>query len=455
MFQSTKEFIKEFIDSKTLNVAILLITISFPLLVLINRFIHFTNMDYYYWDKTFCILGQAGLITGLIYFIVNIKNIKIKDKSNIPYILLILFMLWSFITCFYADNPYQAFNGTAYRQEGFYMYLAYSGFLISAIISQKENNIIYKYLIFTATIISLANLYTIYYDKYIFTSGYTNSAIFYNPNHFGYFLVIPLIFSINYFITEKKWYFKILYLIAYIPILSMLIQTNTTGAYLASIVSILFIIIYYAIIKHKWISTALITAIFIVISLNTNIGNKPDKNIFKEVTSTYEQASSIVTQDKDIIVSMLKPSVDEETTNKTETQKREEWKVLNYGNGRLKLWINSINLIKEKPILGYGIENISNSQLGGGGGRPHNLILQLCLFVGIPGAILYLTAMAILILRKLIILSKLEPDVFISLSACIGYLISAMFGNSMFYTSPYFFIALGNLFIHNRSSINN
>ena len=451
MIQSTKEYIKKIINNEAIFIAIILSGISIPLLILINRFTHLTSMDYYYWDKIICTLGNTGLILGIIHFIINIKDFRIKDKNNIPYILLILFLLWSFITCFFAENTSLAFKGTSYRHDGYIMYLAYAGFLISSIIINNKKHIAYKFLIIVATIISITNLFTIYFNKTLFISGYTNSAIFYNPNHFGYYLVIPLIFSINYFITEEKWYLKILYLVAYILLFTMLIQTNTVGSYLACLSVLILIVIYYFFIKHTWLHTSIIVILFIIISLNSNIG-KSDQNIFKQLTNTYSQANSIVTENKDTIISMIVPSKPKEgndTDNnlvKEEDINPEDRKFLNYGSGRLRIWINSINRIIEKPILGYGIENITKQQISGGYGRPHNLILQLCLFVGIPGAILYLTALAILILKKLRILTKLEPEIFISLSACIGYLISAMFGNSMFYTSPYFFITLGGLF---------
>ena len=43
----------------------------------------------------------------------------------------------------------------------------------------------------------------------------------------------------------------------------------------------------------------------------------------------------------------------------------------------------------------------------------------------------------------------------ISLFTVIAYLISAMFGNSMFYTSPYFFIFLGFLMKDKNDRIKN
>ena len=77
--------------------------------------------------------------------------------------------------------------------------------------------------------------------------------------------------------------------------------------------------------------------------------------------------------------------------------------------------------------------------------RPHNLILYLACVSGIPGMLLYMTAVGIIVIKGIIKLFKNSENGKIFLLVVIAYLISSMFGNSMFYTSPFFFIFLGNL----------
>lgn len=81
--------------------------------------------------------------------------------------------------------------------------------------------------------------------------------------------------------------------------------------------------------------------------------------------------------------------------------------------------------------------------------RPHNLLIQLATTSGIVGLITYMGGIAMILLVGLKTM-KLENDIHVISFACVlAYLVSAMFGNSMYYTSPYFFIFLGILMFEN------
>ena len=77
--------------------------------------------------------------------------------------------------------------------------------------------------------------------------------------------------------------------------------------------------------------------------------------------------------------------------------------------------------------------------------RPHNLILQLLTTSGLPGCILYMSAVGIILIRGLKNIDMKNDLLVVCLFTSIVYLISSMFGNSMYYTSPYFYIILGFL----------
>ena len=107
-----------------------------------------------------------------------------------------------------------------------------------------------------------------------------------------------------------------------------------------------------------------------------------------------------------------------------------------------------------KPIIGYGADNMGeqyeNSSIWGKD-RPHNLVLYLACVSGIPGMLLYMTAVVIIIVKGIIKLFKNSEEGKIALLVVVAYMFSSMFGNSMFYTSPFFFIFLGNLMNSNLS----
>ena len=81
--------------------------------------------------------------------------------------------------------------------------------------------------------------------------------------------------------------------------------------------------------------------------------------------------------------------------------------------------------------------------------RPHNIILQVAAFIGIPGAIIYISLILYIAISNLIIMKDNPIHITIYLTA-MSYFISSMFGNSMYYTSPYFMILLGLLIGFNR-----
>ena len=102
----------------------------------------------------------------------------------------------------------------------------------------------------------------------------------------------------------------------------------------------------------------------------------------------------------------------------------------------------------KKPIIGYGAENLVPEYIKlwmDGSDRPHNLILYLACVSGIPGMLIYMVAVGIIIIKGIIKLFKNNESGKIFLLVVVTYMFSSMFGNSMFYTSPFFFIFLGNL----------
>ena len=111
------------------------------------------------------------------------------------------------------------------------------------------------------------------------------------------------------------------------------------------------------------------------------------------------------------------------------------------------LWKYGLQFFMERPIFGYGPENLETKYLENhiSQDRPHNLLIQLATTSGLPGLLLYISAICVILwksLKKLDMKNQLHVTF---MFVVITYLISAMFGNSMYYTSPYFFILLGFL----------
>ena len=127
--------------------------------------------------------------------------------------------------------------------------------------------------------------------------------------------------------------------------------------------------------------------------------------------------------------------------------KQEKEEIEKAGTGRMELWVNGLKFFTERPIIGFGPENLGKKyfEKNISQDRPHNLIIQLLTTSGLPGCILYVLAIGIIVKRSFKSLKMENKIHIISHFTVVGYLISAMFANSMYYTSPYFFILLGIL----------
>ena len=103
------------------------------------------------------------------------------------------------------------------------------------------------------------------------------------------------------------------------------------------------------------------------------------------------------------------------------------------GTNRWGLWITSISAILNNPILGDG--NLLF--------RPHNEYLQLAEHHGLPTLIFYLTALIILLVKAIKHFRQLSKTSILLMMTIGVNLISAIFGNIMPQTEPFFMIILG------------
>ncbi len=196
--------------------------------------------------------------------------------------------------------------------------------------------------------------------------------------------------------------------------------------------------------------------------------------------------------------------------NQTNNKSGLDDEVSSTGSGRGEVWIRSLDLMNQRPLFGWGLENLLNefvNQYGINEGRTHNLILQLGGTTGIVGMLIYITAVISIFLKvvydaklrtfdkkgtiiiagvfliatiilnvivskftnkllingiatvlmwavlyALIFIKRIKLRVrewnafeYIGSGVFVSYMVSSFFGNSAFYTSPYFMIFLGLL----------
>ena len=240
-------------------------------------------------------------------------------------------------------------------------------------------------------------------------------AIFSNSNHYGYYLVMVIMLSSMAYVADenKKW--KWFYLFNFLINSVVLVLNNTFGAFLACIAALLFQMIVLWILQHR-ISKE--TLIFLVLFLAV---------FFIMSTWYYTVFSNFTIFIRDIL-NIAK--------NKEEASTA--------GSGRWRLWVKTVELIQEKPLLGWGAEGITDILYKTYNEyRTHNEFLQYAVFFGIPAGICYIAANFTVFLHGLKYKIQLDLWTTAMLVASFGYLASSFVGNSKVYVTPFFFIMLG------------
>lgn len=481
-----------------------------------------TSIIYYY----NMVLLVATIILVLYYMVSFMENSngkmwqKIKSflKIQWPLTVLMIFMIWVFISSLLAYDSYRSFVGCFNLKDGYLSFMMYASMLICSLFLAKNNEKYKKILVntflITATFLAVITLwnhfylnsenseYSIFYylknkdiesaDKlsyndiggtYLITYGKdpsktvvtlgellfgnggmplgknflivtkrvlgeTNSGIFHNSNHYGYYLSICVIVAAVMAIKEEKTGLSTLYFASYVVMLEMAIINNTLGAYLGIVASIIFMIIYALIpkgVKSVYLKELLWTGLILLafIALSAVTVNPSGKNI------VYSNFAGLAKDFNILVGKQESTSSNGENTSEVSGEKENEQESNakdDIGSGRGVLWKDALIMATQKPFFGYGLENILyeyNEQFGVSEGRSHNLVLQLAATTGIGGMLLYVVGVAAIWIRKLKYLREWNIYECLGMFVTVSYIISSLVGNSGFYTSGYFYIFFG------------
>jgi len=370
-------------------------------------------------------IGLFGIIQYIIYFAKLKRQKNVNIKKFIPEILILVLVVLSFISSILSENTYLSFFGGSYRKEGLIVYLMYIGFILSASImkNNKYKNIIFNTIIITGLIVTILPF---------FTSNFTYkefSNVFHQFNHYGYYLMINLMLSSLMIINNDKLFKNIFYLLAYIFFSYLLIKNDTFGSFLAVSITFFFLFIYFMVKKFERKKIIFLILVFIITSVCvSHFDIKIGETVYLESTK------DLVGQNINTLSSDIKSILSNDDSKKIDRA----------GTGRGRLWKHAFNYTLQHPWFGGGMESLNQFSRNFGNDRPHNIILQISSFIGIPGAIVYIIFILYLAITNIKLISKNKNNVIIYFTA-MCYFISSMFGNSMYYTSPYFMILLGLL----------
>ncbi len=354
-----------------------------------------------------------------------VKTVLSTLKSKRFIIYMILFMILMGISVITAIDRDLALFGSLRRSEGFvgrFLYICVFG-CAYIIKDSTKKRIVLKTLAISATIICFV---TFIQQNPGFTEliGLKNNAVnadlqdrasvFCYFNHYGYYLCMVIVVCAGVMVTAKrKLEFAAYSVMLFINMWSLIIN-DSFGPLLATIVGIIALPVLLGMNKKGSIIKRVIPIILLIVVCVLFGGTK--------------LLHEFLTFGSDIV-------------NVAENNEYAD----SAGTGRWTLWKKTAEFIADRPVVGYGEDCITElyTQHGYPQQRPANEFLQYAVFSGIPVMIMYIALLINIFIDRIKNIKKLDEITVIAGAAVVAYLVSSCFGNTMYYSTVYFFMLLG------------
>ena len=427
-------------NKKILTILTLCILIMVPFLKFFSM-----NLEIFGVMSNYDYINPAIILYVSVPFLIfiYIKDIiNKKRKLDIYDYLFYILVFVGILSCMFSMDKMISIFGKDFRHEGFLSVLSYYLLFINWKENGNKEDIkkFLKLLVIIAivnAIYSLFQMYTnfnfilIYFDYY----GKMASGMCGNPNFFGSLIVTVLsIVTCNFLIDKEKINYKKILLL--ILLFIALINSESTGPILTYIIFLIFIVPFLNFKKYKIgkrsliLFVTMIVTYLILIPINNNfVVDKYGNKISKNETS----------------ISSIKKTIG------------------SGGNGRLKIWQNSLDIVKDNPIIGVGFDNF---ELAYPNPKPpsgivmvstneevksepvsyyvvdnaHNVYLHTTVSTGISGLIPYLLLCLLVFIKGLKFKNKLG---ILLLSGFVAYSIQAFANISVIQVAPIYYIIIG------------
>jgi O-antigen ligase len=383
------------------------------------------NMMTVKWYKLLMQLGLSGCIIGILSLLKNIRESRqdnntkqfFKDRIIAKFLLMMLF--WGLISFIISGCNPTYIVGTDYRRDGILTYFIVAGLFSCGYLIRDKKYIKWIMELFTIVALIQSLLIIIDIDAINKQLGLTeNSSVFFNINHSGYYLCMAVMCALLLYETdEASSRLKSLYrLAAFAIITAALVKNRSLGPYLAAVCAIISSLIL-AIWLNKGRLKKLIKAImlFIVVTLIMNI---TEGRLYIDLKILGLDLFRMFEGEEDIS---------------------------DIGSGRWILWVRGVRFIGDSPIFGCGPGALMDlyDTVYGDPNRPHNEFIEYAACIGIPGVMYYIMALFIYLKDFVKKRKYVSTFGFALLSVVIAYLVSSLFGVTMYYTSPFFFMIFG------------
>lgn len=377
--------------------------------------------------------------------------------SNKHGLLLLFVYILSVISALFAPDKVRSFFGTDFRPDGVLMYTSFAvAFIFASCIKKKclKNAVLAVY-IGSFMIISLimvqqyfgiigtaskresgkiGQILKTFYDSLgirtgHFYKGYTGS--FYNLNHMGYYTVICSMLITGLLIKAKGILSNIFFALLAAYSYCTVIMNDTFGAYIAILAaSVLVSLCIFVFSKNKNVCLAVKLLFPVAVFVSVSIGFSYFSAIGKDGNTIAKNISTFSEDVKNVA-------------------KENGSKEVRAFSGRWPLWSATVDMIRERPLAGYGADNLKKeyTKRKVKMDRAHCEILETAVSSGIPAAIFYVFALLQVIFKRIRDKNLLKKDdsYLPFLMAVVGYCVSALVGVFLFYTAIHFMIMIGML----------
>ena len=437
----------------------LYIILSLPLLVMPP---YFSPPD---WGKTIVFRSIMAILLFLFVFQLLYKKNEIDlssiKKNKIIWILGLFSLLVLLSTLFSQDISFSLW-GSPYRAEGaidffFYIIFAVISFLI--IKPSSWNKVLNTSISIGLLVCAIAfiQLYGLFSNIFISASTGRPSSTMGNPIILGIYLLILFFITLSFAIREKMLNRRIFYIFSLLVFFVTILITGSRATYLGLSFSITYFLLFYP--DKKALPEAI------------NPTQKSKKQLAPHFKKIFFYKISFV-----IILILGFFAVYYVNTRNTFPpllEKNQIFQVIRprllvrtlLDEPRFSAWQVAFSAIKEKPILGWGPENLAigfdkyydpalpfiSKAWGGWWDRAHNVVLDMAVTSGILTAIIYITLFIILFWnlqkeknKQQLTKTGENPIIYHGIQATlIAYFVANLFSFDGFSTYLLFFLVIG------------
>lgn len=381
-------------------------------------------------------------VAGAVMYFYNSRKTPLKSvlSDNIPSLIFFALCLWMLVSTAVNGFTTDALKGGEYRNESlfsFFVYFLIYFFCSSTIKKEKFKKAAVYVLLACSWIAGVTSLIHRFVSPLVSMEEIDSgriSFVFHQFNHYGYYLTVAITLSAAVFVFEKGLKQKLFAGITFCFNSVALTVNATFGCFLAVCAALVFLAIIAGILEKRFSISAVVP--FVLFLFVSFVAGRFFNSFFTDLAGLFEDIKMILGKSENAASGVSLIGADSAQNVRTAGDA---------GTGRWSLWTSTARYIGDRPLFGSGIEGIGRrlENETGYSDRPHNEYLQYAAFFGIPAAVLYISGVLAVYIKALRRRMNLDKTSAVCLVAAFGYLVSAFFGNTMYYTAPLLFIFLG------------